>query len=40
MIPVVIYVLNCVVEAKRCDGLKKMRAPVLERPHEAASGEK
>jgi hypothetical protein len=40
VIPVVIYVLNCVVETKRCDGLKKMRAPVLERAREAAGDEK
>ncbi len=40
MIPVVIYMLNCVVETKRCYGLKKMRASVLERAREAASAEK
>jgi hypothetical protein len=40
VIPVVIYVLNCVVEIKRCDGLKKMRSPVLKRARKAASGEK
>jgi hypothetical protein len=40
VIPVVIFVLNCVVETKRCDGLKEMRGHVLERAREAASAEK